>query len=76
MIPGSDALQLVFDPLSAVNGSARTPFPGNVIPAGRVNSIGRNMASYYPLPNVAADRYGALNFDASIGAYNRADQTT
>lgn len=76
VIPGSDALQTIYDPLSAPAGGARMPFSGNIIPASRVNNIGRNMASYYPLPNVAADRYGALNYDASIGAYNRADQTT
>ena len=76
VIPGSDALQLIYDPLSAPTGGARTPFAGNIIPGSRVSAIGRNMASYYPLPNVAADRYGALNYDASIGAYNRADQTT
>ncbi len=78
-VAGSDALQLVYDPLTGAGGAARQPFPGNIIPANRVSVIGRNMASYYPLPNVTGantDRYGSPNYDATVAAYNRADQTT
>jgi Carboxypeptidase regulatory-like domain/TonB dependent receptor len=34
------------------SGYIRDPFPGNVIPASRFNSIGVNLLSLYPLPDV------------------------
>lgn len=71
-----NGLQLVYDPLTTLPDGTRTPFAGNVIPANRLSTPGRNIASYYPLPNAPARFYSDLNFDATIGAYNRADQTT
>jgi hypothetical protein len=42
----------IFDPLSAAADSNRAPFPGNIIPASRIDSIARNyLATYEPLPN-------------------------
>jgi outer membrane receptor protein involved in Fe transport len=39
-------------PVSASNPQfLRDPFPNNVIPAGRIHQVGRNVASIYPLPN-------------------------
>jgi hypothetical protein len=39
-------------PVSASNPQfLRDPFPGNVIPQDRINGVGRNVASIYPLPN-------------------------
>lgn len=72
--PGS--LQLVYDPLTTTATGTRTPFPGNIIPGDRISPAGLKMASYYPLPNATAAFYGDVNFDASVQAYNRADQTT
>lgn len=73
-------LNLIYDPLTTrgdgAGGFIRQPFAGNVIPADRLNRAGRSLASYYPKPTAAAGFYGDLNFDASVGAYNRADQTT
>ena len=38
--------------MSATNPQfLRDPFPGNVIPQNRINPVGRNVASIYPLPN-------------------------
>ena len=34
-------------------GVIRDPFPGNVIPADRLDAVGRNVASIYPLPERA-----------------------
>ncbi len=77
VVAGSTAQQIVYDPLTGAGGAVRQPFPGNVIPSSRISPIGLKMASYYPLPNVAsAVSYGQLNYDASVAAYNRADQTT
>jgi len=44
----------LYDPLTTqiVNGNPmRQPFPGNLIPGGRINAAGRNIAGKYPLPN-------------------------
>jgi hypothetical protein len=50
-----------FNPSLPVSGSnpqfLRDPFPGNVIPADRLNQVGLNVASIYPQPN------GPGNFD-------------
>lgn len=48
------ALITIFDPSTTVTEggrSVRTPFPGNVIPANRQDSIARNLLSFYPAPN-------------------------
>lgn len=77
VVPGSTAQQLIYDPRSITSIGPRTPFANNVIPASQISPIGRAMASFYPQPNVAGvNVYGQLNYDASVAAYNRADQTT
>jgi hypothetical protein len=63
-------LIVIYDPLTTrpnPNGSGvvRDPFPGNVIPANRIDSVGRNVASIYPLPN------GPGNFDNYTSTVNR-----
>jgi len=64
------ALIPIYDPLTTrpnPNGSGviRDPFPGNVIPANRINQVGLNVASIYPLPN------GPGNFDNYTSTANR-----
>ncbi|MDZ4801579.1 MAG: carboxypeptidase-like regulatory domain-containing protein [Bryobacteraceae bacterium] len=39
----------------------RTAFPGNVLPASRINPIGAKMAAYYPLPNTTGDPLTGTN---------------
>jgi hypothetical protein len=74
------AQQVLYDPLTsrtAADGSiVRDAFAGNIIPGNRLSTVGRNLAAYYPAPSSAAAFYGDLNFNATVGAYNRADQTT
>lgn len=44
----------IYDPntLKMVNGVITgTPFPGNMIPANRMDSVGKNILSFFPLPN-------------------------
>ena len=46
----------IFDPRTArlVNGVVvRDPFPGNIIPADRINPVARNVLGYFPAPNQA-----------------------
>jgi hypothetical protein len=53
-------------PVSATNPQfLRDPFPGNVIPQNRINAVGLNIASIYPLPN------GPGNFDNYTSTVNR-----
>ncbi len=50
----SGALITIYDPSSGhlVNGTwTRTPFAGNVIPPGQLDSVGKALANAYPLPN-------------------------
>jgi Carboxypeptidase regulatory-like domain len=40
----------------------RDPFPGNIIPEGRIDQVARNILRFYPLPNRAPDnQFGNLN---------------
>ena len=47
---------VIYDPATAFVTSAgrvqRLPFAGNIIPPGRIDAIGRNYLSYWPLPNL------------------------
>jgi hypothetical protein len=50
----SGALITIYDPATGknVNGTwTRTAFPGNKIPAGRIDAVGQALANAYPLPN-------------------------
>lgn len=50
----------VYDPSSTTGtGSTakRTQFSGNAIPSGMITSIGKTLASYYPLPNSGTNTY-------------------
>ena len=63
-------LIVIYDPLS---GSERTPFPGNIIPTDRLNQVGLNVASIYPLPNTGAP---GSNFDNYTATTNRSVRDT
>jgi hypothetical protein len=44
----------VYDPLTGMqdgSGQGRTPFPGNIIPASRINPIAAKILSYFPPTN-------------------------
>lgn len=61
----------IYDPLTtrpnpAGAGVIRDPFPGNIIPASRLDAVGLNVASIYPLPN-----NGSGNFDNYTSTVNR-----
>jgi hypothetical protein len=70
------SLQIIYDPLTTTSAGVRTPFAGNILPANRLSKIGLALASYYPSPNAQGSFYGDPNFDATVPAKNRADQTT
>lgn len=41
--------------IAVLDPSTAQPFPGNMIPANRIDPIARQLAALYPLPNVASD---------------------
>jgi hypothetical protein len=50
-------LNVIYDPTKTFTDGAgvvhRTPFPNNQIPVGQVSTVGKNIASYYPLPETS-----------------------
>jgi hypothetical protein len=63
---------VIYDPLTGdANGNGRTPFPGNVIPASRMNTVGRNLANTYPMPTRDVSN-GSANFDSTAQIEDRA----
>ena len=65
-------LVVIYDPLTGdANGQNRTPFPGNIIPANRLNPVTTKMLSY--IPNPTRDRSDGLNnFDSIAEIEDRA----
>lgn len=54
----------IYDPATTQN-RVRQPFPGNIIPASRIDPVARAAAAFYPLPNRAGTLTGANNFGAN-----------
>ena len=42
---------VIYDPLTTDANGNRQPFPGNIIPANRINAVGRNMVNALPMPH-------------------------
>jgi hypothetical protein len=65
---------VIYDPATAVRRAdgriERQPFPGNIIPAGRISPIAQNYMKLYPAPNLSGDAQGRNNF---IGPNGRGD---
>jgi hypothetical protein len=56
------SLQVIYDPMTGnADGSGRTPFPGNIIPANRLNPIALKLLELYPLPNSGGTGAGNLS---------------
>jgi hypothetical protein len=56
-------LNTIYDPATgqSVNGTwVRSPFPGNTIPASRMDPVGSKMANTYPIPNILSP--GSVNW--------------
>jgi hypothetical protein len=58
---------VIYDPLT------KQPFPGNVIPANRINPVAAAIAGYLPLPDVDADT-GTNNYTRTAEINNRFQQ--
>jgi Carboxypeptidase regulatory-like domain len=62
----------IYDPLSTAatpgGGFTRTAFPGNIIPADRIDPVARNILKYFPAPNTAGNPItGVNNFSRTDG---------
>jgi len=57
---------VIYDPATTTdlgNGRlSRQPFPGNIIPPGRISPIGQKFVNYYPLPNQTGGADGRNNY--------------
>jgi hypothetical protein len=53
--------QIIYDPnTGTANGVGRTPFPGNVIPTGRIDQIALKVLQLFPMPNQPGIGLGGL----------------
>ena len=63
---------VIYDPLTGdANGVGRTPFPGNVVPQGRLNPVAVKMLSYLPNPTNDVSN-GSSNFFSTAEIIDRA----
>ena len=63
---------VIYDPLTGdANGNGRTAFPGNVIPANRLNPVATKMLSYLPNPQTDVSN-GGSNFSSTAEIIDRA----
>ena len=63
---------VIYDPATGdANGLGRTPFPGNIIPANRIDTVGRNLANTYPMPTRDISN-GSANFESTAEINDRA----
>src|SRR5581483_4760885 len=68
LLNSSSQLITIYDPTTTVpqgSGYVRSPFPGNMIPANRIDTVGKNAAAYFPLPNRPSGPAGTNNYFAS-----------
>lgn len=61
----------IFDPASNANPALRTPFPGNVIPASRIDIAALELIRRLPLPNVCATCFSNNFAPSGVASFNR-----
>jgi hypothetical protein len=71
-ISRAGSVPVIYDPLT----NPRVPFAGSIIPASRIDTVGKNIAATYPNPTRTATVLGGNNYSASASLYDRADQMT
>ena len=64
-----DPLSTTTDPNCSGQG-LRTQFPNNIVPASRLNAVGKNYLQYYPAPNRATTPDGQNNFYSTNNTIN------
>ena len=66
---------IIYDPLTTDAQGNRQPFPGNIIPANRINPVGRALVNALPMPTINVDN-GSVNYPAQDILGNTAKQTS
>ncbi|MEK7755066.1 MAG: carboxypeptidase regulatory-like domain-containing protein [Acidobacteriota bacterium] len=56
---------VIYDPATTTAGNVRQPFPGNRIPAERIDPVAKAVAAFWPAPNRPGAVTGANNFAAN-----------
>jgi hypothetical protein len=73
-------LIVIYDPLTTRTNAAgqliRDPFPGNRIPANRLNTVSTNIMKYIPLPDSNTDDGGTPNYTRTAQIIDRANMYT
>jgi hypothetical protein len=69
-------LRLIYDPLTTDAAGVRTPFAGNIIPTGRINPVGKNIAATFAAPDKTAAFHGDSNLSYQASLASIADQRT
>ena len=72
------SLNVIYDPSKTytdATGIHRTPFPHNKIAQGQLSTVGKNIASYYPLPQTATAT-GQYNFTGTDDVRDHAQEVT
>src|SRR5688500_2426791 len=65
----------IYDPLTGnPDGTGRTQFPNNQIPANRISPIARRLLDQIPLPNLPGAAPGAINFEQPYVREKRTNQ--
>jgi hypothetical protein len=71
----SAARTIIYDPATGnPDGSGRTPFPNNQIPANRISPIAQRLLANVPLPNIAGVPLGTTNFEQPYVREKRTNQ--
>ena len=65
----------IYDPATGnADGTGRTPFPNNQIPANRISPIARRLIDQLPMPNIPGAGVGADNFELPYARERRTNQ--
>jgi hypothetical protein len=60
----SSASTTIYDPATGnADGTGRTPFPGNIIPPGRISPVAQSTLALLPLPNLPGVKFGQNNYE-------------
>jgi hypothetical protein len=71
----SGASTIIYDPATGnPDGTGRTPFPNNRIPASRLSSIAQTLLANVPLPNIAGVPLGTTNYEQPYVREKRTNQ--
>ena len=71
----SAARTTIYDPATGnPDGTGRTPFPNNQIPASRISPIAQRLLANLPLPNIAGVPLGTTNYEQPYVREKRTNQ--